>query len=176
MSYALRALDTSSLTVKELQEILSVFEYVFANDIHITFDPRLDADFNDLNGYYGKASGGAMIVAESCATKIIVGTIAIRRLEVGEEHRKACGVDANDTVCELKRMFLLPESRGKGLGHQLLARVMTEARAMGYNVVLLDTKRCLEAANALYAKLGFVECGNYNGNPRPDKFMMFRFS
>lgn len=76
-------------------------------------------------------------------------------------------------VCELKRMFFLPECRGRQLGKQQVAVALDWASSQGgYNLCILDTKRRLEAANHVYEKYGgFVECGSYNGNPRADKFM-----
>ena len=77
-------------------------------------------------------------------------------------------------VCELKRMFFLPECRGRQLGKQQVAVALewASSSAGGYNYCILDTKRRLEAANHVYEKYGgFVECGSYNGNPRADKFM-----
>ena len=94
--------------------------------------------------------------------------------------------------CELKRMILHTECQGKGLGKALLNAAMgwafapqttssapAEASRLGlssgggFAAMLLDTKRWLGAANALYERLGgFVECGNYNGNYRADRFMV----
>ena len=75
-------------------------------------------------------------------------------------------------VCEIKRMFFLPECRGKQLGKELLGVSLQWARDAGYDVCVLDTKRRLEAANHVYEKYGgFVDCGSYNGNPRADRFM-----
>jgi hypothetical protein len=76
-------------------------------------------------------------------------------------------------VCELKRMFLLPCARGKGLSKVMLDNVTQKARELGYAAMVLDTRKRLEAANRLYEVMGgFVEFSDYNGNPRPDRFMI----
>jgi GNAT superfamily N-acetyltransferase len=75
-------------------------------------------------------------------------------------------------ICELKRMFFLPECRGRQLGKQQVLVALDWATKAGYDLCILDTKRRLEAANHVYEKYGgFVEGGSYNGNPRADKFM-----
>ena len=69
-------------------------------------------------------------------------------------------------IAEIKRLYVLSEARGTGLGWTLAERAIAEARARGYERVRLDTHRpSMAAAIALYRKLGFVEIPPYGPNP-----------
>ena len=58
-------------------------------------------------------------------------------------------------VCELQKMYFLPETRGKGLATKLVNMSLKEAKTMGYQSMYLETTECLGAAIKLYEKLGF---------------------
>lgn len=59
-------------------------------------------------------------------------------------------------VCELRKLFLLPEARGFGLGRQLTEHCLKYAQSKGYKQCYLDTLRNMNQAIGLYEKLGFV--------------------
>jgi len=59
-------------------------------------------------------------------------------------------------VCELRKMYFLPRTRGMGLGARLLARCLEAAREMGYQRCYLETLRSMTAARRLYERTGFV--------------------
>lgn len=70
-----------------------------------------------------------------------------------------CGIapfNNSPTTCELKKLFLLPESRGLALGQQLVTQSLNFAKAQGFKTCYLDTLSNMTAAIALYEKLGFV--------------------
>lgn len=72
------------------------------------------------------------------------------------------------TTAELKRMYVAPDGRGKGIGRQLLAALEAEARHLGARRLLLETGPRQFAALALYASSGFVVVpayGEYVGAP-----------
>ena len=77
-------------------------------------------------------------------------------------------------VCEMKRLYVLPEGRGTGAGRLLCERLLNDASEAGYSTMLLDSLRRLEAAVALYKKLGFEETEPYNFNPEGDVVYMSR--
>lgn len=58
-------------------------------------------------------------------------------------------------TCELVKMYLLPEARGKGLGTQLIERCIAQARDAGFKRVYLETMNELKPALKVYARLGF---------------------
>lgn len=72
----------------------------------------------------------------------VVGSVALRGL--------------GDKELELKRMYLRPAHRGRGLGRRLLAIALEWARASGATVLRLDTSERMEAARRLYEAHGFL--------------------
>jgi putative acetyltransferase len=67
--------------------------------------------------------------------------------------RKLSGSDGN--ICELQRMFLLNESRRKGIGKKLLQLCLTEAKNFGYKQVYLESLKQMTEAIMLYESSGF---------------------
>ncbi len=62
---------------------------------------------------------------------------------------------AGDEVCELRKMYFLPEARGVGMGAQLLGHVLGEAAAAGYRLCYLETLQSMREARRLYEAFGF---------------------
>lgn len=58
-------------------------------------------------------------------------------------------------TCELVKMYLLPEARGKGMGRAMIERCITEARIQGFGRIYLETMPELNQALHVYEKLGF---------------------
>jgi len=61
----------------------------------------------------------------------------------------------SEEVCELRKLFLLPESRGLGLGKKLTEDCLEYAKSKGYKKCYLDTLQSMKSAISLYEKLGF---------------------
>lgn len=59
-------------------------------------------------------------------------------------------------VCELRKMYFLPEARGIGVGSRLLASLLTEARDAGFATCYLETLSGMDAAQRLYERAGFL--------------------
>src|SRR2546423_9617546 len=97
-------------------------------------DPELDGDLEDPAATYA-----ALWVADDGGA--VVGSVALR--------------DLGDRRVELKRMYLRPDQRGRGLGKQLLELALDWARANGMRAVRLDTSERMVAARRLYEANGF---------------------
>ena len=107
-----------------------------------------DRELAGLPGDYTPPRG-ALLVAKTPAET--VACVALRPLAPG--------------ICELKRLYVRPTARGGGLGRLLAEAALAEARRLGYRRVRLDTIPSMEAAQALYERLGFREIPPYNANP-----------
>jgi GNAT superfamily N-acetyltransferase len=68
------------------------------------------------------------------------------------------------TVAEIQRMYVRPHVRGVGAGRLLLQQLLSDARAIGYDVVRLESLKFLSAAHALYKSAGFAEITQYADN------------
>jgi len=76
-------------------------------------------------------------------------------------------------ICEMKRLYLRPQFRGKGLGRALADQIIAEARLIGYSRIRLDTvEPVMRDAVAMYRMLGFVEIAPYCQNPIPGALYM----
>ncbi len=85
----------------------------------------------------------------------------------------ACGaIVLGPQYGELKRMFVLPDSRGQGIGRAILAFLEAEAAAQGCRLYVLETGVSQPAALALYARAGYVPGGPF-GDYAPDPLSVF---
>jgi len=115
----------------------------------------LDYDVAHWEDVYTGTHGAFLLVV--APDQMAVGTAAVRVLEPG--------------VAEIKRMWLRPAHRGRGLGRRLMDACLAEARRLGCPVVRLDSEARLEAAIHLYRAYGSTEIPDYNGNPLAQVWM-----
>jgi len=74
--------------------------------------------------------------------------------------------------CEMKRLYVRPQFRGKRLGEQLVQKIIGDAKEIGYAHMLLDTLPFLESAIGLYKKSGFYAIDRYNDSPMDSALYM----
>jgi GNAT superfamily N-acetyltransferase len=71
----------------------------------------------------------------------------------------------DDQHIEIKRVYVAPEARGRGVAKAIVGRLEELAREAGYSVARLDTGNNQPEADALYRTLGYTEIADYNANP-----------
>jgi putative acetyltransferase len=110
--------------------------------------------------------------------RLLPGTYAPPRgrllLALEEDGPAGCGglrPIAQD-VAELKRMWVRPAFRGRGLGRRIAEALLAAAREEGYRLARLDTLETMREAIALYRSLGFREIPAYYPNPLPGAVYM----
>ena len=108
----------------------------------------LDAELASLPGKYAPPSGRLLIAYfENKAA----GTVAVRKID--------------DKICEMKRLFVLTEFHGKGIGKVLATELINQSREIGYERMRLETSFRMIAAQGLYRSLGFQEIPPYYDAP-----------
>jgi ribosomal protein S18 acetylase RimI-like enzyme len=88
----------------------------------------------------------------------------------GSSQQAAAAATANadiSSMCEMKRLWVAQDHKGKGLGKALAEAAVAAAQQIGYSHMVLDTLESLTAANRLYEGLGFVRRAAYYNNPLP---------
>ncbi len=110
---------------------------------------NFDKELADLPGDYAPPKG-RLILAEYEGQ--LAGCVALHKLD--------------EDICEMKRLYLRPQFRGKGLGRALADRIIADARQIGYRRMRLDTvEPVMPDAVAMYRKIGFREIAPYCANP-----------
>lgn len=110
---------------------------------------NFDSELSNLPGDYAPPDG-RLLLAEY--ERQVGGCVALHKLE--------------DEICEMKRLYLRPQFRGKGLGRILADRIIAEARQIGYTRMRLDTvEPVMKDAVAMYRRIGFREIAPYCNNP-----------
>jgi len=110
---------------------------------------NFDKELADLPGDYAPPKG-RLLLAEY--EDQLAGCVALHKLD--------------GSICEMKRLYLRPQFRGKGLGRVLADRIISEARQIGYERMRLDTvEPVMKDAVVMYRRIGFVEIDPYCTNP-----------
>jgi putative acetyltransferase len=97
---------------------------------------------DSMHAAYSRARSAYFVVERNGA---IIGGAGVAPLEGGEAD-----------VCELRKMYFLPEARGIGAGSRILQRCLDAARGLDFKRCYLETLTGMDAAQALYRKHGFI--------------------
>ena len=131
------------------ETVVAMFrEYAASIDADICFQ-GFEQELAGLPGKYASPAGCVLLAFVNDA---LAGCGAIRPLGEG--------------ICEMKRLYVRPQFRGKGLGGILAGRVVADAKEIGYKRMRLDTvEPMMRRAVAMYRKLGFRQIAPYRENP-----------
>jgi len=122
--------------------VLSVIGSVFA-EYGMTFDPEdFDVDLTDVEAHYGARGGWFAVLVDDDR---VVGTVA--------------ALPKDPAAVEIKRLYLLPEYRSRGLGRRLLDHALGRARDAGFREAVAWSDERLETAHAVYDRMGFERIG-----------------
>lgn len=133
-------------------------EYVDWIGLDLAFQ-EIDEELAGLPGEYVPPRGALFVAAKralstearSAKAERLVAMIGLRPID--------------GDISEMKRLFVRPEARGRGLAKQLIARVLDEARRLQYAEIRLDTLPMMSDAQSLYVSLGFQDIAPYYDTP-----------
>ncbi|NNF51220.1 MAG: GNAT family N-acetyltransferase [Gammaproteobacteria bacterium] len=116
-------------------------------------NPQQDADLDDLAGWYPPPRGVFEVIEDDAGR--ILGCGGVHPLD--------------EASCELRKLYFLPELRGRGIGSAMLDRLVKFARQAGFKRMELETASVLDAAIAIYEARGFGEVTNKRDVARCDR-------
>lgn len=124
-----------------------VREYAASLNVDLSFQ-NFDRELQHFTTEYAPPTGTFLLAEDSGQ---YVACIAVREFSAG--------------VGEIKRLYVTPAARGRGLGRLLVERIIVVAREIGYGSLLLDTLPFMKEAQSLYLALGFKPTAPYRYNP-----------
>lgn len=107
-----------------------------------------DHELEDLEDKYGLPYGRLYLAFYN---GVLAGCIGLRKID--------------SENCEMKRLYVKPQFRGKKIASFLVKTIIEEAKKIGYKHILLDTLPFLETAINMYKNYGFYEIESYNNSP-----------
>lgn len=133
---------------EDIDAVRSIFgEYVKSATVSLEFQDY-EAEFAGLPGKYAPPQGRLLLAWQDQG---VVGCAALRPVDLA--------------TCEMKRVYVRPAARGEGLGRQLVALILQEARSAGYTRICLDVLPEFEVATRIYESFGFVPAAPVTFNP-----------
>lgn len=136
----------------EVKKLIAEYYHRLGRDLSFQ---NIEAELDDPTVRYSPPQGELLVALENDE---VLGMVAYHRL--------------TSKRCEMKRLYLTPNARGRHLGERLVETIIEHAKASGYEEMVLDTIKPLKAAVSLYRKLGFEECEAYYDNPMEDVVYM----
>jgi len=143
-------------TDDEIEQARALFtEYATGLGFSLCFQ-GFDKELAELPGDYAPPVGRLLLAYDD---EQLLGCIALRRRD--------------EVTCEMKRLFLRPDARGKGAGRILVDQILAAAREIGYRRMVLDTvPGTMDKAIELYRSVGFREIAPYYQSPVPGALFM----
>jgi len=124
-------------------------EYAASLNLDLSFQ-NFAHELEHLASEYAPPTGAFFLAEEkgSC-----VGCVGLRRF--------------SDGIGEIKRLYIIPAARGRGVGRLLAEGIVAAGKKLGYSRLLLDTLPSMREAQSLYGSLGFKPTAAYRFNPIP---------
>ncbi|HHW39365.1 MAG TPA: GNAT family N-acetyltransferase [Bacillales bacterium] len=122
-------------------------EYSKSLGISLEFQ-NFDEELKNIPGMYGVLGGCLLLALDNEQT---IGCVALRKID--------------DNICEMKRLYVLPDWNLQGIGKMLAKSIIEEAKIRGYRFMRLDTLPAMKRAISLYHSLGFYRIEPYRFNP-----------
>lgn len=130
-------------SVRAVRDILETYHDELVAEIGAT---SLTAELATLPAPYARPDGALLLARDASGQP--AGCVGIKGL--------------SQTECEIKRLYVVPDARGAGLGRALVRAAIDQARAMGYtDMLLIAVKRTTEGAQRLYRQFGFEETAQF---------------
>ncbi|KAL3423789.1 hypothetical protein PVAG01_05536 [Phlyctema vagabunda] len=146
----------------DLQAIRTLFSaYMLSLGLALDFHD-FPSELASLPGKYAAAQGGTLLVAVRSEDQRPMGCVALRPLNLA----LPLGSDEGArNLCEIKRLYCVPEARGEGVGNALVDAVLERATNLGYAEVRLETLPHMAGPRSMYRKRGFREIAPYYASP-----------
>lgn len=127
-------------SIEDLERIKELFiEYASSRDYEICFN-GFKHELAALPEYYASPHGKLLLAIEGYNA---IGCIALKRV--------------SNEICELRRLYVRPSGRGKGIGRGMVAKAVESAKELGYNKIQLETMPIMKEAISIYRSNGFKQ-------------------
>lgn len=138
--------------IEEVRTLIEEYTHRLGRDLSFQ---HIEEELRDPARKYTAPNGELLAAQEN---GVLIGIVAYHR--------------HSDVRCEMKRLYVSSQFRGKGVGELLARAIIAHAKQAGFQEMVLDTITPLNAAIHLYEKLGFTRCAPYYDNPMADVIYM----